>query len=197
MKNLKVLLVEDDPLSRLLLHSTLQSLGYDVVCLENGLDAWNYIKEKEIRLVVSDWQIPGLDGLELCARIRSKVEDYVYFILVTNSYLNEESETIAIDAGVDDFMPKPVKIEDLRNRLRVASRFLGHMERIRKLESFIPLCSYCRKVRDDQNYWKQIETYIKERTGSQFSHAVCPDCYQEHVRPQLAVHETNSCRKKD
>lgn len=197
MKNLKVLLVEDDPLSRLLLHSTLQSLGCEVVCLANGLDAWNLLEEQKIRLVVSDWQLPGIDGLELCSRIRAKEEDYVYFILVTNSYLNEESETIAIEAGVDDFMPKPVKIEDLRNRLRVASRFLGYRERIRKLESFIPLCSYCRKVRDDQNYWQLIETYIRERTGSQFSHGICPDCYEKHVRPQLAVGEIPRGRRED
>jgi len=56
---------------------------------------------------------------------------------------------------------------------------------VRQLETFLPICSYCKKVREDENYRTQIESYINERTGTDFSHSVCPDCYQREVVPQL------------
>jgi hypothetical protein len=70
-------------------------------------------------------------------------------------------------------------------RLHVAERILRYTTRVRQLEQLLPICSYCKKVRDDHNYWQQIENYIKDRTGSEFSHSVCPDCYQRIVMPDL------------
>ena len=70
-------------------------------------------------------------------------------------------------------------------RLRVAERILRYATEVRQLEAFLPICGYCKKVRDDQNYWQQIESYINERTGTDFSHSVCPECYQRVVVPEL------------
>jgi hypothetical protein len=70
-------------------------------------------------------------------------------------------------------------------RLRVAERILRYTTQVRQLEELLPICSYCKKIRDDHNYWQQIEGYINERTGSEFSHSVCPDCYQRVVLPEL------------
>ena len=71
-------------------------------------------------------------------------------------------------------------------RLRVAERILGFTTEVRQLESFLPICGYCKKVRDDHNYWQQIEEYINTRTGTNFSHGVCPDCIEKVLKPQLA-----------
>ena len=92
----------------------------------------------------------------------------------------------ATDAGVDDFLAKPINSIQLWMRLRVAERILGFTTEVRQLESFLPICGYCKKVRDDQNYWQQIEEYINTRTGTNFSHGVCPDCIEKVLRPQLA-----------
>ena len=70
-------------------------------------------------------------------------------------------------------------------RLRVAERILRYTTQVRQLEEMLPICSYCKKIRDDQNYWQQLEGYIKARTGSDFSHSVCPDCYQRVVIPEI------------
>lgn len=70
-------------------------------------------------------------------------------------------------------------------RLRVSERILKFTTQVRQLEAFLPICSYCKKVRDDRNYWQQIEAYINERTGSEFSHSICPDCYKRVVLPEL------------
>jgi len=129
--------------------------------------------------------MPGLNGLDLCRRIRTRGGDYTYFILLSALESSGGNLEQAIEAGVDDFLHKPVKIDELKMRLHVAERILNYATQVKQLESFIPLCSYCKKVRDDKNYWSQIESYINTRTGSQFSHGVCPDCYDRVLVPQM------------
>jgi sigma-B regulation protein RsbU (phosphoserine phosphatase) len=67
----------------------------------------------------------------------------------------------------------------------VAERILRYATQVSQLEAFLPICSYCKKIRDDKNYWQQIESYINQRTGTDFSHSVCPDCYQRVIMPEL------------
>lgn len=183
---MKVLTVEDDAIARVVLESTLRSLGHEPVSTENGKVAWQLIQELPVRVVVSDWLMPGLDGLELCRRIRErKNQEYVYFILLTNMSATQENRQNALAAGVDDFLTKPVNRDDLWMRLHVAERILAFTQQVAQLESFLPICSYCKKVRGDRNYWEQIEAYLGSRTSTRFSHGICPDCYNDKVIPQL------------
>ena len=96
-----------------------------------------------------------------------------------------DNQRSAADAGVDDFLTKPLNFEELWMRLRVAERILRFATQVQQLEEMLPICSYCKKIRDDQNYWQQIEGYINQRTGSEFSHSICPDCYKKVVLPEL------------
>lgn len=183
---MKILAVDDDAVSRRVLSRALKSLGHDVHTVSDGLSAWNFLQEEPTRVVVSDWLMPGMDGLELCRKIRSRTsEDYVYYILVSGLDATKEAQREAADAGVDDFLRKPLQVEELWMRLRVAERILQYTRQVQQLEEMLPICSYCKKIRDDKNYWQQIEGYINERTGSEFSHSVCPDCYERVVVPQL------------
>ena len=179
--------VEDDAVSRAVLRQALRKLGHEVVEAANGEKAWLLLNSKDqFRVVVSDWAMPQMDGLELCRRIRDTVKaDYTYFILLTARDATGENQQAAADAGVDDFLTKPLHFEELWHRLRVAERILHYATQVRQLEEMLPICSYCKKIRDDQNYWQQIEGYINERTGSEFSHSICPDCYQRVVIPEL------------
>jgi phosphoserine phosphatase RsbU/P len=186
---MKVLAVEDDPLSRFVLVSTLQSLDCEVEAVERGEAAWARLELGGIRLVVGDWRMPGLDGLELCRRIRARGGEYVYYILLTEVEATEANETLAIEAGVDDFLSKPIVPHELRNRLRVARRILGYTTQVRQLESFIPICGFCHRVRNDDNYWQQIDSYIGERTGTLLSRGMCPDCYRNNVVEPLRTAE--------
>lgn len=182
----KVLVAEDDVVARRVLVQALGKLGHEVVVAADGEEAWRILRQESIRLVVSDWLMPGVDGLELCHRIRERPrEDYVYFILLTGVNATDANQREAAEAGVDDFLTKPLKFNELWMRLRVARRILGYTRQLRQLEEMLPICSYCKKIRDDQNYWQQIEGYINERTGSEFSHSVCPDCYQRVIIPEL------------
>ena len=182
---MKVLIVEDDPVARLYIDAALRALDLETVLASDGEEAWRVLENEPIRLIVSDWSMPNTDGLELCRRVRSRPGDYTYFILLTQMSASRENEDAAIEAGVDDFLLKPVNPRELKIRIHVARRILEYTAHIQKLESFIPICSYCKKVRDDQNYWQRIESYINERTGSEFSHSVCPDCYKSEIQPQL------------
>ena len=183
---MKVLAVEDDPVARTILRRTLERLGHEVFEAHDGEEAWTvWLKEKP-RVVVSDWQMPKMDGLKLCKRFRAQGgRDYIYFILLTGTGDSANNRRAAAEAGVDDFLTKPIDLSRLWARLRVAERILKVTTQVHRLEEMMPMCSYCKKIRDDQNYWQQIESYINERTGTEISHSVCPECYQRIVVPEL------------
>jgi DNA-binding response OmpR family regulator len=182
----KILAVEDDPVARAVLRQALRRLGHESIEAADGEAAWEILQTESVRVVVSDWMMPRSDGLELCRRIRGRVgTDYIYFILLTSRDATQENQTASADAGVDDFLTKPLDLTELWTRLRVAERILRYTTQVRQLEEMLPICSYCKKIRDDQNYWQQLEGYISERTGSDFSHSVCPDCYKRVVLPEL------------
>lgn len=184
---MKVLVVEDDPIAARVLEATLRGLGHEPVMTAGGEAALTRTRAGDApRVVVSDWQMPGMDGLELCRRLRAMPGEYVYFILLTGLSATQDNQQSASSAGVDDFLTKPVNPVDLWMRLRVAERILQFTSQIRQLESFLPICGYCKNVRDDQNYWQKIEAYLSKRTGTTFSHGVCPDCMEKVIKPQLA-----------
>jgi DNA-binding response OmpR family regulator len=183
---MKILAVEDDAVAGKILGRALAQLGHDVIAAGDGETAWDLWQQERTRVVVSDWRMPKLDGLDLCRRFRDQPgQEYVYFILLTGSEASTDNRRAAADAGVDDFLTKPLDPSELWMRLRVAERILRYTTQVRQLEELLPICSYCKKIRDDHNYWQQIEGYINERTGSEFSHSVCPDCYQRVVLPEL------------
>jgi DNA-binding response OmpR family regulator len=182
---MKMLAVEDDPVALTVLEDILISLGHEVILASDGESAWKLLHEHNCRMIVCDWNMPVLDGLGLCKRIRSQPGDYVYFILLTSAEATTQHRDSAMGAGVDDFLTKPVDLEDIKMRLHVAQRILQYTTHIQRLEALIPICSYCKNVRDDQSYWKRIENYLAEKTGADCSHSVCPDCYKKYVVPQF------------
>jgi len=179
-------IVEDDTSTRRLLENLTGLLGYKVQSYDNGRDAWDAFQVKHPEIIISDWRMPGMDGLELCKALRGKKADsYTYFMLVTAERRSKGNLERAIEAGVDDFLKKPISSEEIWNRLRVAQRILDFNSQVAALESLIPICSYCKNVRNDEDIWERIEQYVNDRTGSDFSHGICPDCLEKHVRPQM------------
>ncbi len=179
---MKILIAEDDPVSVKVLQFTLQHFGHEVVVATSGSEAWTLFDADPVRIIVSDWMMPGLNGLELCQKVRARPKtDYTYFILLTANNTGRENLRLAMEGGIDDFMAKPLDREAILMRLRVAERILEFTTQIRALKELIPICMYCKRVRDDSNYWDQVEHYIHEHTGSNFSHGICPACYDQQV----------------
>lgn len=181
-KRTKILIVEDDPISARILEATLSRLGYEPVIAGDGAEGWEKFNREPVRLVVSDWMMPGMDGLGLCEKVRARSQTpYTYFILLTANRTSPENYALATAAGVDDFLTKPMDREAIRMRLAVAERILNYTSEIRQLRELIPICSYCRKVRNEEDYWEQVETYIQKETGSRFSHGACPRCCEREM----------------
>ena len=180
---MKILIAEDDPVSAKILQFALESAGHTVVVANCGEEAWTAFDLDPFRVIVSDWMMPGLDGLDLCRQVRARPKtDYTYFILLTAINTGRDNLRKAMDAGVDDFLPKPLDREMIMMRLRVAERIIEFARQIRQLKDLIPICMYCKKVRDDENYWQAVEGYISQQTGSNFSHGICPECFEKHVK---------------
>jgi DNA-binding response OmpR family regulator len=126
-----------------------------------------------------------VDGLELCRRIRAeRRQQYTYFLLQTTRS-GKQSYLTAMRAGIDDFVTKPVDPDELLARLGAAERILDLRRELSQLQGLLPICSYCKRIRRDDQEWQQIERYIAARSDAEFSHGICPDCYRRHVEPQL------------
>jgi len=157
---LNVLIAEDEPVSAKLLGAALKIGGHEATIAPNGGDAWDSWLLAQQRVVISDWEMPELDGLELCRRIRGRRgARYTYFILLTGRS-GRESFLAAMDAGIDDFLTKPVDREEVAARLRVAERILGLREELHQLEGLLPICSYCKRIRDETGSYGPLERYL-------------------------------------
>ena len=179
---MKILIAEDDPVASKILRLTLEQVGHEVIVVSNGAAAWEAYLKEQVSVIVSDWMMPELDGLQFCRRVRERADrDYTYFILLTANHARRENLTLAMEAGIDDFLQKPLDREAIWMRLRVAERILSFTRQIRQLGELLPICAFCKKIRDDGTYWKQFEAYIQEHTGSNFSHGVCPECFEQQM----------------
>ena len=191
---MKLLVADDDPISRELLRRTLTQWGYDLAVCVDGDQAWQELSGPDAPTVaILDWMMPGMDGLELCRRLRSTpTSPSIYVILFTT---NNRPDQIAagLEAGADDYIVKPFHHEELRARIRAGARIVelhqSLQERVRQLEAalanvkqlqgLLPICSYCKRIRNDANYWERVESYISGHTDAQFSHGICPACFEQ------------------
>ena len=191
-KPLKILIAEDDPVSATLLKTLLEKWEYDVVITENGDEALSaLIAPESPSLAILDWMMPGLSGPDICRNVRkSALTRPVYLILLTRLG-KRENIVEGLEAGADDFLAKPFDAAELRARVQAGQRVvnLEHelltrvqeleeaLANVQRLQGMLPICSYCKKVRDDQDYWHQVESYVTQHADVQFSHSICPTCY--------------------
>ena len=127
MNRLKILIADDDSVSRALLKKILEKEGHKVLQAENGKDAWVLFIENEVNMLITDWVMPEMDGLELCRRVRDlKLDYYVYIIMITANDQRDEAVK-GLEAGADDYITKPFDPEEVVARIRSGYR-------IKKLE---------------------------------------------------------------
>jgi sigma-B regulation protein RsbU (phosphoserine phosphatase) len=195
-----ILIAEDEPVSRRLLERSLEQWGYTPVICTDGAEACRLLQTPGApRIAVLDWVMPEMDGLEICRRIRqADLPTQPYLVLLTSRSTSQDIVT-GLRAGADDYITKPVDRDELEARLQVASRVVSLQQRLsdrvveleqaltreRQLQGLLPICAYCKRIRDDQNYWSQVETYLAEHTDMQFSHGICPSCL-ERVMKEVA-----------
>lgn len=182
---MKILTADDDAGTRKVLTKTLQSLGHEVVETQDGAQAWMEYRLHHFSLVISDWMMPGVNGIELTRLVRNENRPRYTYIIMLTSLEGKGRYLEGMEAGADDFLNKPFDKDTLAARLRVAERILNLQQEVKQLEGLLPICSYCKKIKDDEQKWQQMEAYISRRTEANFSHGICPDCYNRHMLPQL------------
>ena len=192
---MKLLIAEDDTVIRRLLQVTLSRSGFEVVAVANGRQALEEMQKPDApRLAVLDWMMPEIDGLDVCRRIRANAGVPYVYILVLTAKGRKEDLVEGLDAGADDFLTKPFDPQELRSRLRVGQRTLDleaalrtkvselqeALDRVEQLQGLLPICMHCKKIRDDENRWHRVETYIAKRSAAEFTHALCEECREMH-----------------
>ncbi len=150
-------------------------------------------------MALLDWQMPMMDGPEVCRSVRANpLRDSLHIILLT-SVGGSQNIINGLRSGADDYVTKPFNRDELRARLDVGRRIvqLQHnlatrvkeledaLAHVKQLQGLLPICSYCKKIRNDRNYWQQVETFIHENSEAKFSHGICPDCYEKIIKPEL------------
>jgi len=187
---MKLLVADDDPSMCQLVARTVEFVGAEVLLAHDGAQALQLWQQERPRLVITDWMMPGTNGTELCRQIRSAGgSDYTYIIMLTACEATSEIVE-GLEAGADDYVTKPFHREELIMRVKAGLRILlleealsdhiaGLQEalaRVRVLEGLLPICSYCKKIRDDAGEWQGVEHYIGAHTGVDFTHGICPTC---------------------
>jgi DNA-binding response OmpR family regulator len=153
-------------------------MGHETVCAKDGETAWKLLQTEAFTAVISDWVMPGINGIELCSNLREKSHSpYTYFILMTVVDRCPDAYERAIHAGVDDFLVKPFKPHELRMRLLVAGRLITFMRQLGQNRNHVPICAQCKNIRDDGGNWHTLEGYLCHCLRSDFTHGICTDCF--------------------
>jgi len=196
---MRALIADDDRVATTLLASVLARCGLETTAVHDGVAAWNLLQTGPAPpLVVLDWVMPGLDGLELCRRIRrDPALAHTYIVLLT-AREGRADLVNGLEAGADDYVVKPFDLDELRARVNVGIRVAALQERladqvkelqetlskVQTLSGLLPICSYCKRIRNDQDYWEQVDAYVTEHSSVRFSHGICPSCLPA-VREEL------------
>ena len=191
---MRVLIADDDRLAAEVLARTLARWDYEVTVAGNGAEAWDALRKPDApSLAILDWMMPQIDGPEVCRLVRNDASRaHAYLILLTSRDTHEDA-VAGLDAGADDYLVKPFDPGELLARVRVGTRVLGLQERlaarveelqsalseVKQLSGLLPICSYCKAIRSDDNYWQQVEGYIGAHSHAQFTHGICPPCYKK------------------
>lgn len=195
-----VLVADDEPVSRLLMSVMLKRAGYTAVHAEDGEQALALLsKDDGPPLALLDWMMPGLDGIEVLRRLRAVPSHTPPYVMLVTARDATHDVVAGLEAGANDYVAKPVIEAELLARLAVGVRVVElqrtladrvrHLEdalrNVTTLQRLLPICAYCKAIKNDEHYWQQVEGYLREHAGLQFTHSYCPSCYERHVRPQL------------
>jgi CheY-like chemotaxis protein len=197
---MKVLIADDDGVARIALEAMLRKRGFDVAAVADGAAAWDALQAPDPpRLVILDWQMPGRDGLEVCRLVRADGRLKGSYVILLTSRGDKADVIQGLRAGVNDYVTKPFDPAELEARLNVGAQVVrlrdelaqrvveleGALAQVKRLQGLLPICSYCKRIRDDGDYWHRVESYIGDRSEARFSHSICPDCLDTVVKQEF------------
>lgn len=191
---MRILIAEDDATSRAVLTAVLSRDGYDVTETADGAQAWQELQQPSAPpLGILDLMMPKLDGLEVVRRVRALPTQWPPYLIMLTTKSDKVDVIAGLEAGANDYLSKPFDPGELRARVEVGRRMIEMqialaakveelklaVEQVKTLRGIVPICASCKNVRDDQGYWSRVESYVRDHTEAEFSHAVCPDCMKK------------------
>ncbi len=197
---MRILIADDDAVTRQLVQMLLAKWEYEVTPVDNGTDACaNLVSEDGPSLAILDWMMPGLDGPEVCKKVRASNPKRPLYLILLTTLEKKDNIVMGLESGADDYLAKPFDPGELRARVRSGERVVNlesdlrqhvreletALAHVKQLQGLLPICSYCKRIRDDQDYWHSVDRYIAKETNVRFSHGICPTCYDEIIVPQL------------
>ena len=193
--DIAVLYVEDEQTTRETVSAMLERQIRTVYRAVDGKEGLSVFKARRPEIVITDIRMPVMDGLDMAREIKALAPRT--HVIVTTAHNDTEFFLDAIDIGIDQYVLKPVDRDRLFTAIKKCQEILS-LERtikfkdaeqkrlikelqeaiasIKTLSGLIPICASCKKIRDDQGYWNQLEAYISEHSSAEFSHGICPDC---------------------
>ena len=195
---ISILYVEDEQVTRSAVVRMLKRRVLTVYEAENGREGLDLYKQHRPDIVISDIRMPVLDGMEMSKEI--KALDGNSKIILTTAHSDASILMNSIEVGIDKYIMKPLDIASLfssvekcaenimlekkiqkqnKEKDELIAKLQEALNNVKKLSGLLPICSYCKKIRNDAGYWKQIEGYIAENSEAKFSHSVCPDCVKK------------------
>lgn len=201
-RDFRILITDDDPESLLLMTTVLRRDGYEVLESKTGRGCLDAMMAYRPALVLLDVKLPDTSGIEVCRQIKASpdLED-TFVILTSGVYVSSERQADGLNAGADGYIIKPIsnkelvarvhsieRIKDAEDRLREKEKELEGMvsklqialTEIKVLKGLIPICASCKKIRNEEGFWDQLETYFSKHTDALFTHGLCPGCADKY-----------------
>src|ERR1700678_3350717 len=195
-----VLIADDLDVNRKLLRTLLTADGYDVIEASDGSEAFQILQGTTGPIVgLIDWEMPEMEGIEVCRQIRALASTPPIYLILLTVRDSKQDIVAGLKGGANDYITKPFDKTELLARVGIGKQMVQLQQAltervaelgeallsVKQLGGLLPICSYCKKIRDDQNYWQQVESYVGEHSGARFSHSICPQCYEDIIKPQM------------
>jgi DNA-binding response OmpR family regulator len=190
-ETISILVVDDDPDILNASARVLRLAGFTIYEAETGSVCLDIVREKNPDLVLLDVILPDMSGYEVCRQIKEAEEmRRTYVILLSGKMTTSDNQSEGLEIGADGYLTRPISNRELRAHVQVFIRIIrAERERdlviekleqalatIKTLSGMLPICSNCKKIRDDKGYWEEVELYVGKHSTAEFTHGICPEC---------------------
>jgi response regulator RpfG family c-di-GMP phosphodiesterase len=200
-KQCKVLVTDDDPEILLMSTMLLRRAGYEVLEASTGKECLDAVWVDHPDLVLLDVILPDMTGVQVCREIKTdKNLDDIFVILASGIQVTSDLQAEGLNTGADGYIIRPIPNKEFLARVQAGERIKRAEDALREtgiqqqaliteleaaladiktLKGCIPICASCKKIRDDEGYWNQLESYISKHTDAIFTHGICPTCLEK------------------
>ena len=167
-----ILAVDDKPKNLQFLGKLLSDSGYEVGMAQNGQQAINFVNKSEPDLILLDIMMPEMDGYEVCEKLKKDFSAKHIPVIFLTAKTDPEDIVKGFDTGGVDYVTKPFNSAELLARIRTQIE-------LKILRGLLPMCSKCKKIRNDEGFWNRVDSYIEEHSQITFTHGICPECLKD------------------